>query len=205
MINHVTESSRLPLEVYSGPQLIKNVELVLPKTSKFSFTILLASSLTFQIIWYWEKHWGKLKDILNQKLFFSNTTIQFQTEQDLGSVVGKSNVTLLQKTFWPLLLEIFMNKPGNKTHVESWAFSQWWTETKSCRCYLSYQLPVTLQMMRYCWPTACLGKSWENCTKRAILDPSSRSHKAPDRQLLLLSLSLDMKNATGLNSSNTPI
>lgn len=49
MINHVTESSRLPLEVYSGPQLIKNVEL-LPKTRTFSFTILLASSLTFQII-----------------------------------------------------------------------------------------------------------------------------------------------------------
>ena len=33
----------------------------------------------------------------------------------------------------------------------------------------------------------------------------SRSQEAPDRQLLLLSMSLDMKNATGLNSSTTSI
>lgn len=78
---------------------------------------------------------------------------------------------LLQKTFWPLLLETFMNEPGNKTHGECWAFLQRWTKTKSCRCYLSYQLPVILPMMRYCWPTARLGKSWESCTKQLYWIP----------------------------------
>lgn len=56
-------------------------------------------------------------------------------------------------------------------YVECWAFLQRWTKTKSCRCYLSYQLPVILPMMRYCWPTAHLGKSWESCTKQLYWIP----------------------------------
>lgn len=117
-----------------------------------------------------------------------------------------SDPTWLQKILCTLLLETFMNKSGNEAPVGSQAFSQRWTETKkSCRHYLSYQDLQHCRPRGTAWPTACLGKCWGNGTSWLHSFLSSRSQEAPNRQLLLLSMSLDMKNATGLNSSTTSI
>lgn len=111
---------------------------------------------------------------------------------------------LLQKTFWPLLLEMFMNEPGNKTCGVLGLL------TKMDKDQVMQMLP---ELSAAC-DTASDEVLLTNCTswqelrelhQAAILDPSSRSHKAPERQLLLLSVSLDMKNTTWFNSSNTPI
>lgn len=115
----------------------------------------------------------------------------------------RSDAMQLQKILFTLLLETLMNESGNEAPVRSQAFSQSWAETKkSCRHYLSYQLPATLETVLDSYVLASVERTALSWLYSFL---SSRSHEAPDRRLLLLSVTCDMKSATGLNSSTISI
>lgn len=80
-----------------------------------------------------------------------------------------TDVTQLQKILCILLLETFMNESGNEAPLGSRAFSQRLRNhadaTWAISCLWHCRLRGTA------WPTACLGKCWENCTELATLVP----------------------------------